>query len=594
MYRWLAVFTAMLVLVTGVTFVSAQEAPHGPADPPTADAPAAAPWVFDSQASPQAAMFKFLEAMGHIQRLEGDTESRQAAWQRVLACLDVSKIDPEKARVAAEQLLAVLDKLGTVKPEDLHDADSVAESGIHQFTYFPAGKKHLWVWDQLEVFGKFPDGEIQLEETTPGQWQFSGQTIAGVGLLYESMESLPPKHLAPRQGADEGEIVEVLGPTFTRTEPWNWGVLLLGIFLGLAVGKLVQTGLRGISRRMELGDATVRATVFRDAAGPASLALLTTGVMIGLFFIYMKPELRQFTARLIIFLYILAGGWFLFNLVDLIDLALRSFAEKTESQLDDMIVPLVRKTLRIFLVILIGIVVLQNVFQLNITGFLASLGIAGLAVSLAAQDSVKNLFGSITVFFDKPFAVGDMIVFGGHRGTVEEIGFRSTRIRLLSGHLVTVPNMKFIDNDVENISARPFIRREMNVTITYDTAPPKIDEAVHLLRTLLHDPEVVEQGRFDLEEFPPRIAFNELNADSLNIRAYYWYQFADDPDRGFFTFLDHCQLVNTKLFRAYGEAGIDFAFPTQTLYLAGDADRRISLEAQISSPADTRSARAYT
>jgi MscS family membrane protein len=264
-----------------------------------------------------------------------------------------------------------------------------------------------------------------------------------------------------------------------------------------------------------------------------------------------------------------------------IDVTLSRLAEKTESKLDDMIVPMVRKTLRIFLVIVFTIVMLQNVFNLNITGFLASLGIAGLAVSLAAQDSVKNLFGSLTVFFDKPFMVGDYISFVGNTGTVEEIGFRSTRIRLRSGHLVSVPNMKFIDNDVENITARPYIRREMNVTITYDTPPDNIEKAVDILHDVLNDPQVVEQGKFDMEDFPPRLAFNELNADSLNIRAYYWYQMAGDPDRGFFSYLTHSQIVNMKLFRAYGEAGIEFAFPTQTLYLAGDPARKLSVDARL-------------
>ena len=145
---------------------------------------------------------------------------------------------------------------------------------------------------------------------------------------------------------------------------------------------------------------------------------------------------------MISFLLILSLGLYLFNLVDVLDAAMRRLAEKTESKVDDQIVPLVRKTLRIFLVIVFTLIVAQNVLGLDITGWLAGLGIAGLAVSLAAQDSVKNLFGSVTIFFDNPFAVGDMIVFDGHRGTVEEIGFRSPRLRLLSGHVVTVPNKK--------------------------------------------------------------------------------------------------------------------------------------------------------
>jgi len=253
--------------------------------------------------------------------------------------------------------------------------------------------------------------------------------------------------------------------------------------------------------------------------------------MVGLQFIHMDDGLRELVNKVITFLMTMAVGWFLFNLVDVIDAVLQHLVAKTESKLDDQIVPLIRKTLRIFLVIVFTLGVARHIFDLDITGWLAGLGIAGLAVSLAAQDSIKNLFDSITAFFDKLFVIVDFVVFSGFRGKVEEIGFRSTRLRLLSRHLVTIPNMKFIDNDVGNISSRPYIRRDMNVTITYDTPSQNIDQAVQILTDILHAPEVVEQGKFDMDNYPPKIAFNELNADSRNIRALYWHQMAGDPAR---------------------------------------------------------------
>lgn len=380
------------------------------------------------------------------------------------------------------------------------------------------------------------------------------------------------------------QIRDVLGETFEKTSWWQWGALLAWIFAGLLVGKIVQSILRGVAKRLRDRGWIVRSTVFENAASPASLVLFTIGLQAGLLgsqigvpSIHLGDELAVFATQIVTLLYLVALGWFLFNLVDLVDVAMRHLTSKTESKLDDMVAPLLRKSLRIFLIIVFTIVVLQEVFELNVTGFLAGLGIAGLAISLAAQDSVKNLFGSLTVFFDKPFAVGDFITFDGYTGTVEEIGFRSTRIRMVSGHLVTVPNMKFTDQNVENISARPSIRREMNVTITYDTPPEKIEQAVQIVREVLNDPEVVAVGRFNLEDNAPKVAFNELNADSLNIRAYYWYIIGGDPDRGFFTYLEHAQIVNMKLFRRFAEAGIDFAFPSQTLYLAGDPGRELAV-----------------
>jgi len=518
-----------------------------------------------------------------MNRVQGGYEK---AWGEALACLDfqntAAELNPSAQRDLATKLLDILDRLEKVDPTDLPNADTLRRAGqdgppLQRYRFFPRPEHH-WVWEDLREAGADPpDGKIVLSLGPQGAWRFSASTVQAISTLYESFKYLPPKHV-DESGEKSSELLSVVGPTFERTPLWSWGALLLGIFLGLLGGKLVQSGLRRLGDRLAERRWELRGIMLHNAASPSSLALLAGGLIVGLQFLYMEPEVRTLSNKILAFLLILALGWFLFNLVDVLDAAFRRLTEKTQSKLDDQVVPLIRKTLRIFLVIVFSLVVAQNIFGLNITGWLAGLGIAGLAVSLAAQDSVKNLFGSITVFFDKPFVVGQFITFDGESGIVEEIGFRSTRLRLLSGHLVTVPNMKFIDNKVENISARPYIRRQMDVTITYDTPPGKIQEAVEILRAVLTDPQVVEEGRFNMEENPPRISFNELNSDSLNIRAYYWYQMAADPERGFFTFLEHAQVVNLKLFHAYQEAGIDFAFPTQTLYLAGDPQRKLRVE----------------
>lgn len=544
------------------------------AQPAEQAAPAAATekWVWNSLASPRGAMLWFLEAQRPALR------GREDAIARAVKALDLSQagdLDRRDHLNLIGKLIGVIDRTREVLPEELPGPEQVKAYRWSRFVFFPRPAAHMWIWDKM---GHAPAGQIVLEETSPGTWQFSAQTILQLDALYDSMSDLPPQYI-PLE--DRGELIGALGPTFDKTQWWQWLSLLVAIFGGLLAGKVVQLSLRRLSTNLDQWGWDIRSTVFRNASSPASLLLLTVGLSVGMHFIHLEEGIVEFRGKMFQLLYLLAVGWFIFNLIEVIDVTLRRLAEKTESKLDDMVVPMVRKTLRIFLVIVFMIVVLQNVFDLNITGFLASLGIAGLAVSLAAQDSVKNLFGSLTVFFDKPFMVGDFISFAGNTGTVEEIGFRSTRIRLLSGHVVSVPNMKFIDNDVENITARPYIRREMNVTITYDTPPDSIEKAVDILRDVLNDQQVVDQGRFDMKLFPPRLAFNELNADSLNIRAYYWYQMAGDPDRGFFSYLTHTQIVNMKLFRAYGEAGIEFAFPTQTLYLAGDPGRKLSVDARL-------------
>ena len=144
-------------------------------------------------------------------------------------------------------------------------------------------------------------------------------------------------------------------------------------------------------------------------------------------------------------------------------------------------------------------------------------------------------------------------------------------VRTLEGALVTIPNARIVDGSVLNIARRPNIRRLMNITITYDTPVAKVQEAVQIVKQILAEPEIA--GAFDLVKFPPRVAFDDLNADSLNIRVFYWFH---PPD--YWQYLEHAQKFNLMLMRAFEQAGIEFAFPTRTLYLAGDPKRQLSLQ----------------
>lgn len=520
---------------------------------------------WDSLGSPRQTIFTFLQAAAQVKRGHLD------ALPRVHKTFDLTGDSREELADHAEMLLGVFDRIGEISPENIPGAEEIRETGDKRYVFFPR-EAHAWIYKELD--GK-PDGRIVLTVDSEGNWRFTADTVDGIAALYASMEGIPQRY---DQRESNSDLITLVGPTFSQTQWWHWLALLGCIFVGVVIGKIAQVSFRKTADRLSNRNWNARATTIRSLASPASLACLSFGILIGLDFIYMEDGMDDFAGRIVRFLLILAGGWYLYNLVDVVNDAMVRFTATTETTLDDMIVPLVRKTLRIFLVIIFTLFVAQTVFGLDVTSWLAGLGIAGLAVSLAAQDSVKNLFGSITIFFDKPFLVDDYITFDGFSGTVEEIGFRSTRLRLLSGHLVTIPNMKFIDGNVENISKRPYIRRQMDVTITYDTPPAKIEEAIEILRDILfNDADIVEQGKFDMDDKPPKLAFNELNADSLNIRAYYWYQLVGDPDRGFFSFIEHAQMVNMKLFQRYGDAGIEFAFPTQTLYLAGDPARELKV-----------------
>jgi MscS family membrane protein len=191
---------------------------------------------------------------------------------------------------------------------------------------------------------------------------------------------------------------------------------------------------------------------------------------------------------------------------------------------------------------------------------LAGLGVGGLAMALAAQETVKNLFGSLVILGDKPFEIGERIVVDQFDGSVERVGFRSTRIRLLDGALVTIPNGELANKFIQNMDKRPHIRRIANLSITYDTPPEKVRRAKEILEEILRNHEGMKP------DFPPRVHFNEFNNASLNLIIHYWYHPAD-----YWKYMDFSERVNAEILARFNAEGINFAFPTQTLHLAGNA-----------------------
>jgi MscS family membrane protein len=188
----------------------------------------------------------------------------------------------------------------------------------------------------------------------------------------------------------------------------------------------------------------------------------------------------------------------------------------------------------------------------NIGTWLAGLGIAGLAVSLAAQDSIRNLFGSLMIFLDRPFTVGEQIQFDKWEGPVEEIGFRSTRLRTTTGEIVTIPNSRLADNPVVNLDRRTHIRRVVTLTLAKDTPPAKIEQALQSIREILSDPDVTSV--FDLDRHPPRVVFEEFASGAPTLKAYYWFT-PPDP----WAYLAHAEKLNLRIARALSAAEVKLA-----------------------------------
>ena len=174
-------------------------------------------------------------------------------------------------------------------------------------------------------------------------------------------------------------------------------------------------------------------------------------------------------------------------------------------------------------------------------------------MSLAAQDSLRNLFGSLMIFLDRPFTVGDTIQFDRWEGVVEDIGFRSTRLRAQDGHVVTIPNSRLADNPVVNVDQRQFIRRAFTLVLSRENPPEKVEAALGIVRDVLHDDDVASS--FPLAAHPPRVAFDEFAPGSQpSLRVMYWFKPADQ-----WAYQEHAQKVNLRILRGLADAGIKMA-----------------------------------
>ena len=344
-------------------------------------------------------------------------------------------------------------------------------------------------------------------------------------------------------------------------------IVLFGIILAaFLVGKIAKYILQKSATSLEKRDRPVASVTLNAIARGVVFLSAAVGIAIGLTALEMKATVAEACDTLSAILLTIGVGYMLYWLVEVPSTWFARMAEKTESKLDNMLAPIVLKSLRVTVVLLVLVQIAQILSDKPITSVIAGLGIGGLAVALAAQDTIKNFFGSLVLFVDKPFELGDRIVIDGHDGPVEEVGFRSTKIRTLEGHLVTIPNGELANKTIQNIGKRPHIRRIVNITITYDTPPERIERAIAIVKELLENHEGMH------EDYPPRVYLSNLNADSLNIMAIYWYH---PPN--YWDYMTFTERFNKEVLRRYNEEGIDFAFPTQTMYLAGDASRPLTV-----------------
>lgn len=496
--------------------------------------------------SPQATMQTFLDAMTQL------WERPVAGWKQAVLTLDLPPEDAEQGRDRARQLYGILNRIGLIDAESLPDRSTVLDEKIESYKFFPDRSTQRTV---LSRFKRPPVGSIVMRPDAEGRWKFDRATSDHLPALFEQMESLPL--VAGDEILTLADYVRDSAPAwltegeFLVLAPWQWIAVFLLIVLGLLVDLIVRAILRRIERSVGVKSESEE---LRRQLRPIGLMAALLVWWIAVRFLDIQGFAGQVLLSALTILLAIAGTLAAWRLADLVGDVLSVRAKSSSSRIDDVLVPLLVRSMKI-LVIVAAIVFTASALDVPLTPLLASITVVSVAFSFAAKDTVENFFGSIAVLFDRPFDIGDWVVVDSTEGIVEEVGFRSTRVRTFYNSLVTIPNANLVRAVVDNYGRRRYRRWKTTLGVQYDTSPETLVEFTEGIRELVRLHPYTRKDYYE-------VYCNEFGASSLDILLYVFF---DVPDWN--TELRERERLFLDVVRLADQLGVQFAFPTTTVHV---------------------------
>ncbi|MEK2690453.1 mechanosensitive ion channel family protein [Bdellovibrio sp. GT3] len=359
------------------------------------------------------------------------------------------------------------------------------------------------------------------------------------------------------------ELAMFLKKTYIVMPTWKWVILALGICLAFVIRPGLQWLLKLFKEHNPIAKRYAKSFshyLFRfEIERPLAWILI-------ILLLFALDDALELAGKFVTYYEYLLKGFMGFHIirivyymVDAMGYVFADIAAKTESKMDDNLVPFATKAIK-FLVVILGFLMILQSFGLNVMSLMAGLGLGGLALALAAQDTAANLFGSITILFDTPFQVGDWVKVKDMEGTVEEVGFRSTRIRTFYNSVITVPNAMMAKETIDNMGVRPFRRVRQIIGIAYETPPDKIKEFCDRVRYCIKQDSTVNPETVVVN-------FNGYADSQLNVLVQFHLQVFTGPEE-----LEQQQYIFIEILKIAKELGVEFAYPTQTVYYRGGGE----------------------
>jgi MscS family membrane protein len=476
----------------------------------------------------------------------GFLASAQAGdWDRAAAYLDLSGVTASsrdaRGRRLARELAVVLERTVRLDPDTLSDE--------------PGGDRLDGLTADLERLGLVQSGAgpvdllLRRAPGLDGGWRVAPRTVAAVPALYTEfgpgwIESVLPRPLV------ELRVLQVA--------LWQWLALLLVVLVAWGVSWAAVVALGRLARRVVARSATpVDDQLVAALLGPAWAGLALAIFAVGIVGLALPLPIGRVITTVERAAVVLILAWGTLRIVDVFATVIVERLAARGQPAAIAMVPIGGKAAKVVVLMFAVLATLQNV-GVNVTGVLAGLGIGGLAVALAAQKTVENLFGGVTVILDQPVRVGDFCRFGDRIGTVEEVGLRSTRIRTLDRTVVSIPNAEFSSMQLENFSRRERIWLHATLGLRYETTPDQLRSVLDRVHKLLR-----AHPRVDPE--PARIRFVGFGAYSLDCEIFAYILTADYGE-----FLAIREEILLQIMDVVAASGTSFAFPSQTLYVGQD------------------------
>ena len=335
----------------------------------------------------------------------------------------------------------------------------------------------------------------------------------------------------------------------------SWGISILIIVGAVVVVKLISLFSRKVLKPFITRTPNhLDNVIYYSLESPIKFAVMLLGIWIAIHRLVYPDNFVKTIDNAYRILIVLDITWVFARLIGgLLEIYLR----KESTGQPHKMMPIIKRT-ALVLVWIIGIVMALSNIGVNISALLGTLGIGGIAFALAAQDTVKNIFGAFTIFTDKPFNIGDTIRVDSFEGTVIDVGARSTKIMDYDKRIITFPNYKITDANIINISSEPRRRVVLNLGLTYDTTPEKMKEALDILKAIPERVENVSSNPSDTTA-----VFTNYADSALVIMYIYFIEKQGD-------ILGVTSNMNMEILSSFNKAGLEFAFPTQTVYIQKD------------------------